>query len=102
MQQESKPSLFRPFKLTLSIALAHRVVLAPLTRFRASAAHVPLPHVKEYYAQRASLPGSLLVTEATFVHPRSGGFANSPGIWNQEQVQAWKKVRPKSSHLLQG
>jgi len=93
MSQELKPGLFRPFKLTPSITLAHRVVLAPLTRFRASAAHVPLPHVKEYYAQRASLPGSLLVTEATFVHPKAGGFAHSPGIWNQEQVESWKEVR---------
>ncbi|KAF9020121.1 NADH:flavin oxidoreductase/NADH oxidase [Hymenopellis radicata] len=72
--------------------LQHRIVLAPLTRHRASDAHVPLPTVKEYYAQRASTPGTLLITEATFIAPKAGGFKNAPGIWNQAQIDAWKEV----------
>jgi NADPH2 dehydrogenase len=68
--------------------------MAPLTRFRASDAHVPIvPLVANYYSQRASsLPGTLLVTEATFVSPSAGGYANAPGIWSPEQVAAWRKV----------
>lgn len=66
--------------------------MAPLTRFRADDAHVPLPMVTEYYAQRASVPGTLLITEATFITPRAGGYRNVPGIWSQEQIQAWRKV----------
>jgi len=36
--------------------LAHRVVMAPLTRFRVDDEHVPLPMATEYYSQRASTP----------------------------------------------
>lgn len=72
--------------------LNHRIVMAPLTRFRASDTHVPLPMVSEYYAQRASLPGTLIISEATLVSPRAGGYDNVPGIYNDEQIAAWKEV----------
>jgi NADPH2 dehydrogenase len=84
--------LFQPLKLG-SLTLSHRVALAPLTRFRADAKHVPvLPIVKEYYEQRASVPGTLLITEATFISPQAGGYAHVPGIWSEDQVRAWKQV----------
>jgi NADPH2 dehydrogenase len=54
---------------------------------------VPLPHVAEYYQQRANTPGSLLITEATFIAARAGGHKHAPGIWSDEQIAAWKKVR---------
>lgn len=63
-----------------------------LTRFRASDTHVQLPFVKDYYAQRASAPGTLLITEATFISPRAAGYSNVPGIWNAEQIEAWKEI----------
>jgi NADPH2 dehydrogenase len=84
-------NLFKPLKLG-NIQLQNRVVMAPLTRFRADDDHVPLPFVPEYYAQRASVPGTLLITEATFIAPQAGGYGNAPGIWSQAQIQAWKKV----------
>ncbi|KAJ7610084.1 hypothetical protein FB45DRAFT_844679 [Roridomyces roridus] len=74
------------------IELAHRVVFAPTTRFRADTNHVLLPHVAEYYGQRSSTPGSLLISEATFIAARAGGYTNAPGIWSDEQIAAWKKV----------
>ncbi|OCL01891.1 FMN-linked oxidoreductase [Glonium stellatum] len=83
--------LFTPLQVG-SMNLKHRLVLAPLTRFRADDSHVPLPFVKDYYAQRASLPGTLLITEATFISPRASGYPNVPGIWNSEQARAWKEV----------
>ncbi|EEB94560.2 hypothetical protein MPER_06606, partial [Moniliophthora perniciosa FA553] len=46
----------------------------------------------EHYAQRASQPGTLLITEATVIHPKSGGYANVPGIWSDAQIEAWKEV----------
>jgi NADPH2 dehydrogenase len=46
----------------------------------------------EYYRQRSSVPGTLIVTEATFIDARAGGYANAPGIYNDEQVAAWKKI----------
>ncbi|KIJ49074.1 hypothetical protein M422DRAFT_246884 [Sphaerobolus stellatus SS14] len=47
----------------------------------------------EYYAQRGSAPGTLLITEATFVSQRSGGVANVLELYTQEQIDAWKKRR---------
>lgn len=85
--------LFIPIKVG-NIKLQHRVVLAPLTRFKASkTGHVPtLPLVKTYYEQRGSVPGTLLITEATLVAPQAGGYAYVPGIWNSDQIKAWKDV----------
>lgn len=84
--------LFEPIKVG-NIALQHRVVLAPLTRCKADEAHVPyLPLVAEFYGQRASRPGSLLIAEATSIAARAGGHAHVPGIWSPEQIAAWKLV----------
>ncbi|PCH37117.1 NADH:flavin oxidoreductase/NADH oxidase [Wolfiporia cocos MD-104 SS10] len=85
------PKLFQPVKVS-NFLLSHRVVLAPLTRFRASKAHVHGDLAVEYYGQRASVPGTLLVTEATFIAAKAGGYGNVPAIWSDEQVAAWKKV----------
>lgn len=87
----SESRLFQPLKLG-NIHLKHRIVMSPLTRFRANDDHVPLPFVAEYYAQRASVPGTLLVSEATYISKRHGGYPNAPGLWNNEQVEAWKTV----------
>jgi hypothetical protein len=85
-------ALFKPIKVG-RMTLQHRVALAPLTRYRAYASHIPGPQQASYYAQRASTPGTLLVTEATFISHDAGGFANVPGIYTDEQIQGWKKVR---------
>jgi len=83
--------LFQPLKIG-NVELSNRIVLAPLTRFRADDDHVPLPFVPEYYAQRGSYPGTLLITEATFIAPQAGGFSNAPGIWSPAQIASWKNV----------
>ncbi|CED83637.1 NADH:flavin oxidoreductase/12-oxophytodienoate reductase [Phaffia rhodozyma] len=83
--------LFKPVQLAGK--QIHRVGLAPLTRMRASAgAQVPRnPMVAEYYTQRAS-EGGFLVTEATFIAHEAGGYPLAPGIYSQEQIDAWKEV----------
>ncbi|KAF8891003.1 FMN-linked oxidoreductase [Infundibulicybe gibba] len=87
------PKLFQPTQLG-RLSLQHRVVLAPLTRYRAGRKdHVPtIPLMKEYYAQRASVPGTLLITEATFIAAKAGGYPSIPGIWSQPQIDAWKQI----------
>ncbi|KAB8071424.1 hypothetical protein BDV29DRAFT_197414 [Aspergillus leporis] len=87
----SNSRLFKPLKLG-NIELKNRVAMAPLTRFRADDNHVILPIAAEYYGQRASVPGTLLVAEAIFISHQHGGYANAPGIWSQEQIDAWKKI----------
>jgi len=83
--------LFEPLQLG-HCQLKHRMVMAPLTRFRAPNEGVPAPYVKTYYEQRASVPGTLIVSEATYISPRAGGYKNVPGIWSIEQIEAWKEI----------
>lgn len=83
--------LFKPFRLG-NVQLNHRMVMAPLTRFRADDKHIPMDIMAEYYAQRAAVPGTFMVTEATFISPRASGYKNVPGIWNDAQIKAWKAV----------
>jgi len=77
--------------------LGHRLAMAPLTRYRADDEHVHGDLGLKYYEQRASVPGTLLVTEGTFIAERAGGDDNVAGIWSDEQVEGWKKVRLRES-----
>lgn len=86
------PKLFTPTKVGGN-TLQHRIVFAPTTRLRADDKHVPIVElVAEHYAQRAAVPGTLLIAEGTLISPQAGGFGNAPGIWSKEQVSAWKQV----------
>ncbi|KAG1444171.1 hypothetical protein G6F56_010408 [Rhizopus delemar] len=71
--------------------LKHRVVLAPLTRYRASLKAVPTDLQVEYYKQRAT-DGGLLISEATFISRLAGGTPQAPGLYTKEQVEGWKRV----------
>ncbi|CAA2959997.1 12-oxophytodienoate reductase 3 [Olea europaea subsp. europaea] len=82
-------ALFSPYKMG-KFDLSHRVVLAPMTRCRALN-NIPGPALVEYYAQR-STNGGFLITEGTMISPTAAGFPRVPGIFNKEQIEAWKKV----------
>src|SRR5438270_7629847 len=81
--------LFEPYQLG-PLKLPNRLVMAPLTRNRASAGFVPGPLAAEYYSQRAS--AGLLVTEASQVSQQGQGYQDTPGIYSKEQVAGWRKV----------
>ena len=81
--------LFTPLALG-SLLLPNRVLMAPLTRCRASADHVPTALMAEYYAQRAS--AGLVITECTMMLPEASAFASEPGIYNPDQISAWRAV----------
>lgn len=83
------PTLFDPLPLG-PLTLENRIVMAPLTRSRAGAGRVPNALMAEYYAQRAG--AGLILSEATSVTPMGVGYADTPGIWNDEQVEGWKLV----------
>src|SRR6202789_68186 len=92
--------LFQPIQVG-TVALQHRVVMAPVTRYRGNAKHTPTDLVVEHYAARASIPGTLIISEATYItHKASGDSYNVPGIWSDEQAAAWKKVGLVSSASL--
>lgn len=81
--------LFKPLQLG-DLQLPNRIIMAPLTRCRAGAGRVPTPLMAEYYAQRAS--AGLILSEATAVTPMGVGYPDTPGIWSDEQVEAWTAV----------
>ncbi|MGY4494689.1 alkene reductase [Pseudomonas sp. TE3610] len=86
----SNQPLFTPTQVG-PFTLSHRVVMAPLTRMRSSEGNVPNELMAEYYAQRAT-QGGLIIAEATPVSPYGFGYAGSPGIFTQAQVDGWRTV----------
>lgn len=87
----SVSSLFQPLRVG-NISLQHRVVMAPLTRFRANKDHVHGELAKTYYTQRSSVPGTFIISEATLIAPQAAGYSNVPGIWSDSQIAGWKAV----------
>jgi N-ethylmaleimide reductase len=84
-------ALFSPLRIG-AFELAHRAVMAPLTRMRAEPGTLaPRPLNAAYYAQRAT-PGGLLIAEASPVLPTGLGNPNVPGIYSEAQIAGWKRV----------
>jgi N-ethylmaleimide reductase len=81
--------LFSPIALG-DLQLTNRVVMAPLTRLRASATGVPGDLIVEHYRQRAGL--GLIITEGTWPNRQSQGYPGQPGIVDDEQIAGWRKV----------
>ncbi|MCW3834775.1 alkene reductase [Sphingomonas canadensis] len=83
------PSLFDPIQLG-AVHAPNRVLMAPLTRGRATQDHVPTPVMGEYYAQRAG--AGLIISEATGISREGMGWVYAPGLWTEAQVEGWKPV----------
>jgi len=83
------PDLLEPLTIG-AIHAPNRILMAPLTRGRATRAHVPTALMAQYYAQRAS--AGLIITEATGISQQGLGWPYAPGIWSDEQVAAWKPI----------
>ncbi len=82
--------LFDPIRIG-DLELPNRIIMAPLTRSRAvGGGRVPNALMAQYYVQRAS--AGLILSEATAVTPQGVGYADTPGIWSDEQVAGWKLV----------
>lgn len=86
----SKKKLFHPIKVG-RYEILNRVVMAPLTRYR-SPNHIPSDLTVQYYEQRSREPGSLIISEATFITKHAGGYINAPGIWSSTQISTWHEI----------
>jgi len=82
--------LFQPFKLGTAGTIAHRVAMAPLTRGRCTESNVVVALHAEYYGQRSN--GGLIISEGTCVNQEGMGWHRAPGIFRDDQVEAWKWV----------
>jgi 2,4-dienoyl-CoA reductase-like NADH-dependent reductase (Old Yellow Enzyme family) len=83
------PTLFDPIRIG-AWNLRNRIIMAPLTRCRASEGRVPNKMMAEYYRQRAG--AGMIISEATSISAMGVGYPNTPGIWSPEQVEGWKLV----------
>lgn len=81
------PTLFTPLEFG-ALTAPNRIFMAPLTRCRADAAHVPTALMSQYYGQRAS--AGLLIAEATMAMAGNSSFWMEPGIYSAAQVAGWK------------
>ena len=82
-------TLFTPIQIG-ALQLPNRIIMAPLTRCRASEGRVPNTLMAQYYTQRSN--AGMILSEATSVTPMGVGYPNTPGIWSDEQVEGWKGV----------
>ncbi|KAI1813789.1 FMN-linked oxidoreductase [Poronia punctata] len=88
----STSRLFTPLKIG-NVEVQHRIGMAPLTRLRATEDRVPTQLMGEYYSQRASVPGTLIISEGTFISKAvTGCFPGAPGIWTEEQIAGWSAI----------
>lgn len=81
-------TLFTPIQFG-SLSLMNRIVMAPLTRSRAIG-NMPNALMEQYYRLRAD--AGLIITEGTSPSPNGLGYARIPGLFNDEQVHAWRRV----------
>jgi len=82
-------SLFDPMTFG-AIEAPNRIMMAPLTRGRATRSHVPTPLMGEYYSQRAS--AGVIISEATGISQQGLGWPNAPGLWSEEQRNGWQAI----------
>ncbi|MEB0113143.1 hypothetical protein QN397_17530, partial [Variovorax sp. RTB1] len=71
-----------------SLQLSNRMVMAPMTRNRATPAHTPNALMATYYGQRAT--AGLIISEGTSPSPNGLGYPRIPGLYDAAQVKAWK------------
>ena len=81
--------LFSKYRLG-NIDLPNRIIMAPLTRSRATIDGIPTPIMAEYYRQRAS--AGLIISEATNISHQGTGYPYTPGIYTDEQIEKWKDI----------
>ena len=82
-------ALFQPIRLGPYL-LANRVVMAPLTRSRATEQGVPTPLMAQYYAQRAS--AGLIISEGVNISAQGRGYVRTPGLYHKAHLAGWRVV----------
>jgi len=82
-------SLFDAVKVG-NLTFRNRIVMSPMTRSRAENKGIPADIAIEYYRQRSS--AGLIITEGTSPSPNGDGYPRVPGIYTEDQIEAWKKI----------
>lgn len=82
--------LLKPFQLSARVELSNRVVMAPLTRSMAGEGLVPTQAMSDYYQRRSD--AGLIISEATIIRADGQGYPNTPGIYSDAQITAWRQI----------
>ncbi|VVC75698.1 N-ethylmaleimide reductase [Aquicella siphonis] len=93
------PHIFSTYTLNSLLSLKNRIAMAPMTRVHADALLVPTSEMARYYARRAD--AGLIITEGTVIQRNARGHDHVPGIFNHDQLQAWRQVT-SAVHANQG
>ena len=83
-------TLFESVELSPELILQNRIIMAPLTRSMSDDNLVPTEDMAAYYGRRGD--AGLIISEATLVAQNGQGYPNTPGLYNEAQVNAWKNV----------
>ena len=89
MPDHSASPILQPVQIG-DLSLRNRIVMAPLTRSRSNDDGIPPAFAADYYAQRAG--AGIIISEATNISPQAVGYALTPGIWNDQQIEAWRPI----------
>ncbi len=73
-------AILKPFHLSANLTLKNKIIMAPMTRAKASCDFIPSSQMIEYYAKRAQ--AGLIITEGTIVSEKATGYTNVPGLFN--------------------
>jgi len=85
----SRDLLFQPTSYG-NINVANRLVMAPMSRNRATVQGHATPLMAKYYGQRAT--AGLIISEGMHPCQVGQGFANAPGLFTDEQAASWRPV----------
>jgi len=88
--------LLSPYQLSSLITVKNRIVMAPMTRVKATDDYIPTEAMSDYYARRAD--SGLIITEGTIIKHDARGQNNVPGIFSEKQIQHWQRVTEKVHH----
>lgn len=82
--------LLKEYQLNKALRLKNRIIMAPMTRAQASSEMLATEEMAAYYAKRSG--AGLIITEGTVIRGDGIGHTNVPGIYKEQQIDAWKKV----------
>jgi N-ethylmaleimide reductase len=86
----SNSAVFSDFRLTPYLSLKNKVIMAPMTRANATESSLPTKKMVDYYARRAAV--GLIVSEGTLINSEAMNCARVPGIYNEDQITAWRPI----------
>src|SRR5579864_2894136 len=85
--------MLNEYKLNHLFTLKNRIVMAPMTRVKATLDGVPTDQMADYYARRSA--AGLIITEGTLISPDAAGHKHVPGIYSEAQITHWQQVTDK-------